>query len=98
MEFPRTVYKMPGSKKWGKKSYDSLIVKSEEELEEALEEGFVDSFQDALFPKAKEEDKEPTKDQVIEELKKAKEEGKIESFNSRDSKADLINLLLSIEE
>jgi hypothetical protein len=62
IEFPRNLYKSPGSLQWGSKkqdkSYDTVLVENDSEYEEALEAGYLDSFNDALFPKKESKKKE----------------------------------------
>jgi hypothetical protein len=47
--FPRNLYKSPGDIQVNKdKSYDTVLVESEDEMKAALKKGYVDSYYDAL--------------------------------------------------
>jgi len=99
MEFPRTLYKKGGPKKWGKGfAYSDILVKSQDEYDSAIEVGYIDDFNEALFcVKDDEEDEiieedDLTKNEIIEELKKIPGL----KFNPRDKRAVLYDLLESV--
>ena len=61
--FPRNMYKSPGELKTNHgKTYDTVLVSSEDDVKDALAKGYVDSFKDALEGKAP----EPVEEEVIE--------------------------------
>lgn len=73
MTYPRNLYKSPGKIKWNsKKTYDTVLVNSDEEYSKAVDNGFIDSFQEALFPPV---DKELTVDEKEALVVRANEMG-----------------------